>query len=373
MPAPHPEWPAVRIVHLTGGCRAYNGFDPLLEFEPAMVSGQEVRMNIREYKSLYDDLGRAGLAIIGCDFISSSLEAKALIPTDWRTFHSWPGTIWLCQEEIDRWSGIGYAGSKAKKPGLRDIARRVSHQLRVCAWRLRQISEGYQEQLHAQTADGEFRSGIRFEDGFTWLGYLSIQAFLVDACVLRDYLAEFYAMYACPEPDLLVSGPQITSMSGLKKRVLDKLSSTNPVTHELKLATSKGGWLHLLGAYRDLVVHCVPLAKSDSSLKALTTELSIQGAGMLPAVSLPLPNDPLAISQSRAAGAHLTTLEDELSLFVKANRGAAPSKDGLIYAYICLDNLTKLVHNISAHSPLPPEIPHITDDDVIGEIKVIRI
>lgn len=372
MRTPHPEWLAARVVHLTGGCRAYNDFDPLLEFEPALASGQKVRMNIREYKSLYADLKRADLAAIGYDFITNSLEAKSLVPTNWRTFHPWPGSVWPCQDEIDRWSHIGYAGSKANDPKLWDIARRVSHQLRVCAWRLRQISESYREQLHAKTAAGEFKAGVRFEDGFTWLSYLSIQAFLVDACVLRDYLAEFYAMYACPERDL-IGDLQITSMSGLKKRALDKLTTTNKVTDELKSATTKGGWLHLLGAYRDLVVHCVPLARADSSLMALSSELTIPGAGSLPAVSLPLPDDPSAISQSRASGQHLVSLKDELSFFVRANRGSAPSTDGLIYAYGCLDRLTKLVCDLGTHSPLQPEMPHITDANVIGEIKVTRV
>ncbi len=366
----HPGWLAARVVHLAGGCRAHNNFDPLLVCEPALASGHKVQMNLRAYNSLYTELSTAGLSSIGFDFATDSTKARGLELADWRPFHHWSTSIWPCQDEIDRWSQIGYAGSKAKDPRLWDIARRVSYQLRVCAWRLRQISESYREQLHARTATGKFKVGTRFEDDHTWLCYLAIQAFLVDACVLRDYLAEWYSMYACPEPDL-VSGVRITSLSGLKKQALDKLSSTNGITEELKSAAKKGGWLHLLGAYRDLVVHCVPLARSDASLMAFSSELVICGAGSLPAVSLPLPENPSAISKSRASGEHFATLEDELSLFVASNRGSSPSTDGFTYAHGCLENLTKLVWGLGQHAPLKPEIPHFTEDDVSGEIKIV--
>ena len=366
----HPDWLAARVVHLTGGCRARNDFDPLLVFEPALASGETLQMNLRAFNSLYAQLNTANLSSIGFDFVTDSTQASGLIPADWRPYHPWSSSIWPCQDEIDRWSQIGYAGSKAKDSKLWDIARRVSHQLRVCAWRLRQISESYREQLHSRTATGEFKAGARFEDGYTWLCYLSIQVFLVDACVLRDYIAEFYSMYACPEPDL-ISGLHITSMSALKKQALDKLSSTNQITDELKSATKMGGWLHLLGAYRNLVVHCVPLARSDSSLAALSTELVICGIGSLPAVLLPLPENPSAISKSRASGEHLASLDEELSFFVKANRGSIPSTDGLVYAHECLGNLTKLVWSLQEHAPLKPEIPHFIEDDVGGEIKFI--
>ena len=297
---------------------------------------------------------------------------KALVPTNWRTYHPWQDTVWPCRDEIDRWAQIGYAASKTKNVKLWDVARRISHQLRVVQWRLRQISESYREQLHARAASAGFRTGVRFEDGFTWLAYLSVQAFLVDACVLRDYLAEFFAAFACPDRDLS-QRYQITRMAALRTKILDKITLSNEATSELQAITKEGGWLFELGAYRDLVVHCVPLARADRSLQALTTELIITGVGPIPAISLPIPRDPSAIAQSRASGAHLATLEEELTFFVRANRGTAPSLDGLVYAYVSLDNLTKLTRMLAGHSPVAPELPHITEADFIGEIKITRV
>ncbi|MBQ1767327.1 MAG: hypothetical protein IIZ92_31105, partial [Aquincola sp.] len=228
-----PGWLAARTVHFPGGCRAFNGFDPLLEFEPALVGGRRIRSTVRTYPSLYADLKALDLAPIGVDFISSPRDLQMAAPANWRSFHPWPDTVWPCQDEADKWAQIGHAGAKIEDSGLWDIARRVSHQLRVASWRLRQVSDAYRDQLRSRTEGGSFRAGQRFEDAFTWLGYLALQTFLVDACVLRDYLAEFYALYVCPDRTL-AGANLITSMSGLKKRVLDKLDSADPVTAELK-------------------------------------------------------------------------------------------------------------------------------------------
>jgi len=76
------------------------------------------------------------------------------------------------------------------------------------------VSDTYHDQLRSSTEGGSFRAGQRCEDAFTWLGYLALQTFLVDACVLRDYLAEFYAMDACPDRALAATN-LVTRMSGL--------------------------------------------------------------------------------------------------------------------------------------------------------------
>lgn len=373
MSTPHPDWRATRTVHLAGGCRAYNRFDPSVTFAPPVTAEKQLGFKIPQYHALFPALVGVGIEPIGCDFITNSLEAKALVPTNWRPYYASSSTTWPCNDEVDNWAHIGHAGWAKRNLALWDLSRRVSHQLRVCAWRLREVSQSYRDQLHAQTAQAGFKAGVRFADGFTWHGYLSIQAFFVDCCVLRDYLAEFYSTYACPEPDL-IGGKQITSMGGLcKSNVLEKIRNPNGVTQDLKIAVAEGGWLNLLGKYRDLVVHCVPLARADQSLMALTTELKVDTAHSLPAVSLPLPDDPGAISKSRAAGGHLRALEEELSLLVDASRAGIPSTDGLMYAYSSLGRLTTLVQTLRGSSPLPPEVPHLTQADIIGDITVNKV
>ncbi|MBD3811273.1 MAG: hypothetical protein IE917_03500 [Betaproteobacteria bacterium] len=367
----HPNgWLAVRIVHLPGGCRAVNNLDPGVKFEPFAVNGKIATITTRAYATLFADLHTLGLKPFGVDFYSTGLEIKRLIPPDWRPFHQWSDTTWPCSDEADRWAQIGHAAFSRKDARFWDVSSRVSHQIRVCSWRLRQVSEAYREQLFAKASREKHSAGTRFEDGFTWLAYLSIQAFLVDASVLRDYLAEFYAQHLCPDPGLLVGRP-ITSMGSLKKRVLDKITSPDTVTNMLQVATSSGGWLRKLGSYRDLVVHSAPLAKARGRLVAVLEELSL-GEGALPAVRLPIPADPDDVSKSRASGSHFDDFENQYELFVRANHGDAESSDGLNYCYGVLEDLVGLARQIGIMSPIPPEIPHFDKTNIIGEIKVSR-
>src|ERR1019366_8070066 len=196
---------------------------------------------------------------------------------------------------------ISHNSHKRKKGRLWDLASRISHQMRVCSWRLRQISEAYREQLFAKYDGSEFRKGQRFEDGFTWLAYMSIQSFLVDACILRDYLAEFSAHFIYTSHQSRRAA--LTSMAALKKKILDTIADADAVTQFLKDATSDGGWLKELGEYRDLVVHSAPLAKAEQKLFAVCDVIDIgEPGGSLPCVKFPIPENPQIISKMRATG-----------------------------------------------------------------------
>lgn len=372
MPAAYPEWLAARTIHLVGGCRVFNGFDPTVEFFPRTIDGQTMRFQSRQYGALYAELEALEVAPVGFEFLSNSLEAKGLVPTNWRTFHPWGrNNIWPCNDQMDMWAQIAHAATEESNAVLWDLARRISHQLRVCAWRLYQVSDAYHAQLRASTTDRNFKPGQRFEDGFTWLGYLAVQVFLVDACVLRDYLAEFFAYYVCPiskRPPI-----HIASMAGLRKHVLKQITSSEPLFEELGKATSLGGWLFVLGAYRDLSVHCVPLARAESKLLALATEFQIKGVKSLIGVSLPLPSDPSGIAAARTSSQRAEQLARELQLLTSATRGEVPSTDALVYCYSALDSLTRLASRLAMHSPVDPKIPHLTDKDLIGKIEVRRV
>lgn len=331
-----------------------------------------MRFDSRRYDSLYSELSSLEIAPIGFEFITNSLEAKGLMPTNWRTYHPWEkNKVWPCNDEMDKWAQIAYAASEINDAALWDIARRISHQLRVCAWRLYQLSDAYGAQLKARITNRNFKPGEQFVDSFTWLGYLAIQVFLVDACVLRDYIAEFFACYACPECKKMPS--HITRMSGVKRMILDKADSTDPLFQDLKAATSPGGWLYVLGAYRDLVVHCVPLARAESKLWALSTEFPIKGAKPLASISLPLPKNPSEIAAARSSPKRTERLVQELRLLTRASRGEEPGTDALIYCYSTLDSLTLLSSRLAERSPLLPKIPHLTDKDIIGKIEVSRV
>jgi len=326
----------------------------------------------RQYGSLYSELTAMEIAPIGFEFLSHSMEAKGLVPTNWRTYHPWAkGNIWPCHDQMDKWAQIAYAASEASDAVLWDLARRIGHQLRVCAWRLYQLSEAYRTLLAARTSERDFKPGVRFEDGFTWLGYLAVQVFLVDACVLRDYLAEFFFYYVCPTSDR--PRVHIASMSGLKKTVLNKVCSSDPLFAALRSATSKGGWLFMLGAYRDLSVHCVPLARAESKLWAVSADFPIKGAKSLIGMSLPLPSDPSGIAAARTSASRNERLSQELRLLTSATRGEVASTDALVYCYQALDQLALLTSKLSDRSPIAPKIPQLSEKDLLGPITVHRV
>lgn len=355
MTTAHPGWLAARTVHLLGGSRAFNGFEPAVYLYPNAPKDRALSFKLKSYGSIYSDLANRHIAPVGFEFLSKKEEVDRTIPTNWRPYLPWDKKrIWPCDDHIELYSQIGFAAGEEKEAQLWDLTRRISHQLRVCSWRLYQLSEAYHAQLHAQLAKKDFVAGTKFEDGFTWLGYLAVQVFLVDACVLRDYLAEFYAAYGVPKG----SGPHITSMAGLKRHILNKIDGAGTTFHALKAATSAGGWLFVLGAFRDLVVHCVPLARAEARLWALSVELPIKGAPALPGISLPLPSNPSSVSEARSSPDRAKKLSDDLNLLTSASQGDSQSTDALVYCYTTLNELTKLAAEMSAISPISPKIPH---------------
>lgn len=365
------DWKAIRTIHLSGGCRPFNGLNQIVEFQPHALNGQFAHFETRAYGAIFADLESLGLTIIGVDFVTHLNEVKGIYPPEWRAYHASNNTCWPCTDEAQRWSQIGHAAFTREQGQFWDTASRISHQLRVCEWRLRQISDAYHDQLIARIKADKFTVGGRFEDGYTWQAYLAIQFFLVDACVLRDYLAEFYGRFVCQDKALL-DGNLITTMGSLKRKVLDKTACDDVVTKTLKDATVEGGWLFELGAYRDLVVHSAPLAKARNRLFATSHELHITDHGSLPAVRLPIPMNPNAVSKSRATGEHFEDFTRQLDRFAEAASADTTSSDGLLYAHEALRKLTRMARQLGELSPLAAEVPHIGPDDIIGPVRFTR-
>lgn len=354
-----------------GGCRAINNQGPVVQFNPPTLEGKQAQFQINQYGGIFHSLESLGFGIIGVDFYSHVLEAKGSVPPDWRSYHRTSHTSWPTEEIAQRWRNIGHAAFKQKNGKLWDIASRIGYQLRVCDWRLREISEAYCNQLIAQIHLKSFKVGQKYEDGFSWLSYLSIQSFLVDACILRDYLSEFMA-------DFIYNGTvelgnlRITAMGAFKKKVLNKITEPDGFTQELMYATSNGGWLTLLGNYRDMVVHSAPLVQAERKLFSVCNEIKIIGGGSMPIICCPIPENPDEISSSRSTGSHFEDFEKQFNVFVEAAKGDIPMIDGLDYASAALGNLAKLSEKAAEKSPILPEMMVIDSSNIIGEIKTTR-
>ncbi len=362
------QWPGARIIHLVGGFRAINNFDPIVEFAPNTLEGKIGQFKIGSYGAIYNSLKSLSIGIIGVDFYSHILEVEGSVPPNWRSFHRTKNTSWPTEELAQKWSNIGHAAFKNKHGQLWDIGSRIGYQLRVCDWRLREISEAYSNQLNARVKLNDFKVGQCFEDGFSWLTYLSLQSFLVDACILRDYLAEFASGFVYK--DIVDMGNcKITAMGPLKKKVLNKIKDNDDFTKELRQETNRNGWITLLGNYRDLVVHSAPLAQAERKLFSVCDKLAIDESGSLPIIRCPIPENPAQILTSRSTGSHFADFDNQFNAFAKAANGDIPMIDGLDYASVVLGNLAKLSMLAADKSPLAPQIMVFNSSNIIGDVK----
>lgn len=355
---------AVRSIHLQGGCRA-NDTDLGLRLEQEASNGKIAQFALESWHHAYGRLRAAGFAVIGADFYVDVDQFDGIRPPEWRAHHRLRSTRWPCADQADQWSFIARSAVKVGNGPLWDVASRVSHQLRTCDWRLREVSEAYRSQLNAQILSNSFVHGQRFIDGFTWLSYLSIQAFLVDACTLRDYLAEYRALVLM-QVDKLQFKTKITRLSPLKRQYLSKGDLFSSIDQKLNEESDPTGWLHTLGAYRDLVVHYAPLASAGRRLYAICVSMQFDGQVSVPSIKLPIPPDPVKISTDRTAGRHLADPNRDYARFLSSLEDPTTAQDGLLYCHASLGRLAQLASDLGTLSPVKAEVPVITDEEIVG-------
>ncbi|WKA61364.1 hypothetical protein [Pectobacterium aroidearum] len=359
--------PVVREVHLLGGGRAFNGINPEVEIHPLTINKKLLKIHLKDYHHLFHDINKAGLYVIGCDFFTTPESVNGYTPPQWRTKNK-NNPIWLCAEEGDNWSFIAHSAFKQKNGLLCDIAARISHQLRACEWRLRQLSESYANQLNSRIHSNKFTDNQLFLDEYTSLAYLSLQSFLVDACVLRDYLAEFYSEVTSSEENNGHIG-KVTTLSGLIKRW--KITPPkNNIGNEILISSKPGQWLFELGSYRDLVVHVAPLATAGRTLCAVTKTFDLIYGESIPGIKLPLPNNPDVLQKERSSGRYFNDPELNFARFKNIIDNIDNTKDSLEYAHSCMQLLGKMAKSVSTLSPVKPEMPLITQNDIIGNIII---
>lgn len=353
------EWLSVREVHISGGIRVLS-YDKSSNFLlPGDMTGEKKTIEIQRYNSLFADIKRLGLEIVGCDFFTGPhTEARP----EWRIKPS-SGSGWLTWEQGRDWSFIANGAFKKGDSKLYDIATRVSHQLRSCEWRVRQLSESYMDQLNSKLKSGDFKPDQRFLDRCTELCYLAAQTFLIDACTLRDYLIEFYWHVKPTDTKNITSiGPLLSHWK--KAPPLD--------SHGVKIQeiSSQGNWLDILGTYRNLIIHAAPLATAGATLYAITGTVQLSNSEYLPFVKLPLPSDPGKLKEDRSSGKHFDDPSLRQARFhnIIESAEAASALDSLTYAHSCLEKLSIWAASLAELSPVEAEIPVIVP--IAGSLKI---
>jgi hypothetical protein len=182
---------------------------------------------------------------------------------------------------------------------------------------------------------------------------LAFQAFVVDACVLRDYFAEYRALILSPESQLPL---KVRRLKSLKKHYLDKIDAVTEADKLLVSATAQGGWLFVLSAYRNLVVHYAPIASAGKDLYAYCVPSRLANGGELPSIKLPIPRDPDQIISNRTSGSYLEDPSLDYARFINALKDPESAPDGLDYAYALVTDLTLLGLRLSEISPIAPQM-----------------
>ncbi len=359
------EWPAIRIFHLAGGARAINEKNGKVKFFPEIEGRQSIKMEIGTYAEVYKKLESLGLKIYGVDFYYHVIHMSGGAPAEWRPYNRSTEGGWLIELTVQTWRDIAHAAFKKQDGFLWDMSSRIAYQLRTAAWRLREISEAYHNQVNGIIQRSAFKDGNQIMDGFTEFVNMALQGFLVDICILRDYLAEFIAIVFKVND----SGKnRITMMSQLIEP-LKKFSVSEPVIQQLKEATGTGGWIKVMSSYRNLIVHSAPLAIAQEKVLAKCTELKIEGKESIPSVLYFLPKDPEIICKSRSQGSHFIDFSNMIEKFAPSGEEQKPTLDGMDYAHSVLEKMGKLARDLARKSPITAEPMVFDKSNIIGKIK----
>jgi len=354
----------IRIVHLWGGTRAINNPGSEVIIFPRTTDNQTAQFNLPNYNSLLSVLKSLNFNIIGIDYYSSPEEIQGVYPPEWHSFSRIKSPNYPLNDSTIAWSNISFSASQVEDYLLSDVAGRISFGLQACESRLRDISESYNKELRALCDDGNFKDGNYFETRHTFNIYLSIHSFLIEACCLRDYLAEFMRIFVFDT----YRDQKITTMAGLRKHILRKLHDKNSFASNLYEATdteSSNGWIATLGEYRDLVVHSMPLAHARVASFIFQTKISICNDKYFPSITLPLPTNPGEIFKKRSQGILFSGYDEWFRAFQEDIEKSKNSPDALQY---CCDSYDKIIHlatTLLQYSPIKPKTPVIRPEDIV--------
>lgn len=362
------EWPAIRSFHLTGGIRCYDTEPPHLLFRPRTISGKTLKLGTDSYRNAYLTIKKNGLNVLGVEHFYGSSESTQMPPPDWRVFNQgWPS--W---EQRQEWSTIANSAFEKRNGYAWDLASRISQQWTICSWRIREISNAYENQLNGCSKEHLKVQGTRFMDGYTETGYIAIQSYLMDACILRDYLTEFLVNIIWKSNGVW-SGSQVTSLGGLlSKKNKGALPMNDPLAILIINAGSNGGWLERLGQYRDLVVHASPLATAEKRLLATIDHMLMPEGEILPFIQFLIPGNPGEIRSKRASGKHFEDFKEQFQQFTNLSSSLDNAIDGLNYTCQTHNSLALLGGKISKNSPIKGKTLHFNEDDFLGDIKIIK-
>lgn len=357
--------PALRIVHLTGGYRAYDfGESEIrvgLDFQRYMLA-----IPNQPYNDVFAALESIGLQVIGTDFISSPSQQEMHLPPDFQTvtLHSGFAALWGERS----WSDVKNVQAQRTRMIL-DISGRFATYHRLLTLRIREMSEAYRGGILAQLTDidGKYKKpneGDLFDNGFQNYIEAAIHAFLADAAALRDLIAE-----AAWKLILGQNNNEVTTFRAFLKKTKSFVSD-HLLIAQLHQAGAEGGWIKNLTDLRNAVTHIAPLANTHELHTSQLRQQSLRD-GSIPTLHYPL----TMADGSLRPRAEPIDFDDHAGLdarFRTYGEFVNSSGDALIYASKCADQLVAVATQVREAAGLKHEIRTITGADLAGPVRLHR-
>jgi hypothetical protein len=362
--APGPV-PALRIVHLDGGLRAYDLGEPETRVGPD-YKRHHMTFPRQPYAELYGVLRSLGFRPVGVEFFTNSAVPEDIQPPDFEVLSD---TLACSTLQAQRaWSDVRHVAGQRSAEVL-DLAGRFSTYHRLLTIRVRDLSEAYRRCLLAQltTPDGRYqvpRPGTLFANGFQTYIEAALHAFLADAAGLRDLIAEATWRLVLKKPQ-----SDVTTLGKFLKRSKDE-RFRSPLVESIHVAGSDGGWLKRLTDLRNTVTHVAPLANTHELHETQLRMLPLRG-GALPIAHYPLTmadgslrSRPEPIDFDAEDEDVLKARLDEYRQFVEHSR------DALAYVTDVLDRLVMLGNVVRTAAGLRSQMRTMTDKDIVGPVTI---
>lgn len=162
----------------------------------------------------------------------------------------------------DSWATIGFQAAKAHDTRYAEAASYVCANLRAAELRLRDVSNGYHEQLNWALAEKR-APGSWFSNAALLDLYADFHSLASELSSARDHVAMIAAMHV-GAPD------RIESLSRLEEWIqkpVNKSHAADPMVHALldALGTKAApGWLRRMGDLRNEMLHRIPMSANKS-------------------------------------------------------------------------------------------------------------
>ncbi|MDN8245380.1 hypothetical protein QZK48_02300 [Acinetobacter baumannii] len=366
------DWPYVlRDVHLLGGAYAVNSpekKDKVFLF-PNTFDNEQAILTLKSFGQLYTGLNRFGAKTIGTDFVYHSNHTDGSSLPEFRFYHEYKNEQWAHDYARQAWGEISVSAYRLENGHLFDLSKRIQHLVNSLSNSFLDLSMSYRNQLNARVVKKNLKVGQRFDDAFSQLIYDKFQIFLFNACILRDYLSEFVFHYVIPNE--IKAEKHMTTTSRIYKKYYKDREITTEFDKYFKHICSPIGWLHKLGAYRDLVMHACPLSMPNKRAWIRLGTINLYDAKQLPRIIAPIPKNPDLISIERNKFEFFTDFTRLIDQYFDRSNDESESIDLLEYSVEVMQEFSKLLCETIPLSPIKGQMMRFDRSNIIGEVKII--